>query len=272
MSRKNKFTNTILDIVILTAGRVDLLEKCIDAILPQMKPEYRLHIYNNGAPSEEYERVYKNLPEHSVVYRQKLNLGFPGGANGAIKMGIAPLCLFVSDDIFLHDGAIETLIARMKSDDTIGLCGYKFIFPEDSNDPSRPAGRIQHVGQATNIRGEIVHPMIGWTSTNPKTCISRDVIGVTGASFIVRRQIFSKLGGFDLAFGKGYYEDIDLCLRIKSAGMRVFVETGAVATHGVGQTFATVQRDSAPINLTQNQMLFKSRWLQGLPWTEFECW
>ena len=273
MSRKNKkFTLTTLDIAILTAGRVDLLEKCIDAILPQMKESYRIHVYNNGYPSEEYERVYKKLPEHSNVSRNRQNTGFPGGANGAIKMGTAPLCLFISDDIFLHDGAIDTLISRMKSDDTIALCGYKFIFPEDSNDPSRPAGRVQHVGQATNIRGDIIHPMIGWTPENPKTCISRDVIGVTGASFIVRRDAFRRAGGFNTIYGMGYYEDVDLCLTLRAMGYKVWVEAGAVATHGVSQTFANAPADAPKPTVQQNQIIFKSRWLQGLPWTEFSLW
>jgi GT2 family glycosyltransferase len=271
MSRKNKkFTLTTLDIAILTAGRVDLLEKCIDAILPQMEVGYRIHVYNNGFPSDEYEQVYKKLPEHSNVSRNRQNTGFPGGANGAIKMGTAPLCLFISDDIFLHSGAIETLIARMKSDEQIALCGYKFLFTEDTNEPARPAGRVQHVGLATNIRGDIIHPMIGWTPENPKTNISRDVVGVTGASFIVRRDAFHRAGGFNSIYGMGYYEDVDLCLTLRSLGYKVFIDTNAVATHGVGQTFSTSQ--TVKPNIQQNQTIFKSRWLQNLPWTEFDLW
>ncbi len=270
MSRKNKtFTQTVLDISILTAGSVDLFERCVDALSLQMKPEYKLHVFNNGSPSDEYERVYKKLPEHSTIYRQRENLGFPGGANGAIKMGVAPLCLFVSDDIFLHEGAIDALLERMK-ETNIGLCGYKFIFPEDSNDPTRPAGMVQHVGQATNIRGEIIHPLMTWHPDNPKTNISRDVLSVTGASFMVRREAFRRAGGFNLQYGKGYFEDVDICLTLRTMGYRIFIETKAVATHGVGQTFTSTQPTST--EFPHNQMIFKTKWLQGLPWSEFEMY
>ena len=80
-------------------------------------------------------------------------MGYPGGANKAIYAGMSPLCLFVSDDIILHKGAVDTLIRRM-DDPKIALCGLKLVFPTDSADPQLPAGKVQHVGHAMNIRGE----------------------------------------------------------------------------------------------------------------------
>ena len=262
-------TKIILDIAILTAGRVDCFEQCVKAILPQMKPEYRIFVCNNGHPSSEYEQVYKLLPEGSVVKRVNQKEGFSYGANTAIKAGNAPLVLFVTDDLFIHEGAIETLLKRM-DDQSIGLCGYKFIFPEDSPDPSRPAGRVQHIGMATNVRGDMIHPLIGWSADNPKCNVSREVIAVTGASFIVRRHVFNQVGGFDTVYGKGYYEDTDICLKVRSIGKKVFVDTGAVATHGVGQSFQNVPPQEIPFQ--QNQMIFRSRWLKSLSWSEFDVW
>ncbi len=75
MSRKNKLAATIsLDIAILTAGRVDLFEKCVDTLLPLMKPEYRIHVWNNGSNNDEYEQIYKKLPHNSKVIKNRQNL------------------------------------------------------------------------------------------------------------------------------------------------------------------------------------------------------
>lgn len=263
---KNK--KPILDIAILTAGRVDLFEKCIDAILTQYQPNYQIHVHNNGFPSKEYEEVYKKLPEGSVIKRTNNNLGFGGGANIAINSGSAPLILFITDDIFIHPKAIDTLLKRME-DKTIGMCGYKLIFPEDSTETSRPAGKVQHIGLASQINGNIIHPLIGWNPDHPKCNISRDVIAVTGASFIIRRDIFRRAGGFDPVYGKGYYEDVDLSFTIRSLGFRIYIDTEATATHGVGQTFKTSHE---PINFQQNQDTFKSRWAKQMIWSEFDLW
>lgn len=265
---KKNNTKTLVDISILTAGRVDLFEKCVDAILPQMKSEYKISVCNNGFPSAEYEKVYTKLPEGSVIKRVNTNGGFGFGANTAIKAGNAPLILFVSDDIFLHAGAIEKLIATM-DDPTIGQCGLKLLFPPDSQDLGRPAGKVQHIGIATSIRGEMTHPLIGWSPENPKCNISREVPAVTGAVFMMRRGLFNKIGGFNPIYGKGYYEDMELSFSVRSLGSRVWVNTEAVATHGVGQTFKS---DSKPIPIQQNQMTFNSRWAGGMAWTEFEVY
>lgn len=266
MKQPNKI---LLDIAILTAGRVDLFEKCIQSILPQMRPEYRMYVCNNGHPSKEYEEVYKLMPEGSVVKRVNQKEGFSYGANTAIKAGNAPLVLFITDDVFLHEGTIEKLLVRMQ-DESIGQCGYKLLFPEDSTDPNRPAGKVQHVGMGANIRGDMVHPLIGWSADNPRCNISREVLAVTGASFIIRRKVFNQVGGFDTAYGNGYYEDTDLSMKVRASGSRVFVDTEATATHGVGQSFKSV--DSREIPIQQNQMIFRSRWLTSLSWSDWEVW
>jgi GT2 family glycosyltransferase len=263
---KNK-TRPILDIAILTAGRVDLFEKCVGAVLTQMRPEYKIYVCNNGHPSEDYERIYRLLPEGSVVKRNNQDGGFGVGANTAINAGNAPLVLFITDDVFIHGGSIEKLLETMK-DQTIGLCGYKLLFPEDSTEPSRPAGMVQHVGMASNIRGEIIHPLIGWSPDHPKTKLSREVLAVTGASFMVRRAVFNRARGFNPIYGKGYYEDTDLCFTIRSQGSRIYCNCDATATHGVGQTFKNEQ--NSPIQ--QNRLTFTSKWISQMPWSEFEFW
>lgn len=266
MSKKQN--KSILDIAILTAGRVDLFEKCIDHILPQMKPEYRIQVHNNGHPSAEYEEVYRKLPTGSVIKRSNVMSGFPDGANKVIRAGNSPLILFVTDDIFIHEGAIESLLKRM-DDQSIGQCGYKFLFPYDSLDSRRPAGKVQHIGMASNIKGDMVHPLIGWPADNPKCNVSKEVLAVTGASFIIRRTVFNKVGGFDLIYGRGYYEDMDLSFKVRAHGFRVFVETTATATHGVGQTFKDLKE---PLPIQQNQQIFRLRWLSQMPWSDWESW
>ncbi len=263
-----KQTKPILDIALLTAGRVDLFSKCVDAVLAQMKPEYKIHVFNNGSPSPEYNIIYKRLPEGSSVKQSNQMSGFSDGANKVINSGSSNLVLFITDDVFLHAGAIEVLLDRMK-DETIGLCGLKLLFPLDSEDSTRPAGKVQHIGMASNIRGEMFHPLIGWSPSNPKCCVSTEVLAVTGASFIVRRDIFNTVRGFNPIYGRGYYEDMDLCFSIRNAGKRIFIDTQAVATHGVGQTFKDAKEKP---NFQQNMNTFRSRWLSQMPWSEFLLW
>lgn len=256
MTRNKKYAQRVdVDICVLTAGQVEMLMNCLDSIekdLTDSGISARVYLFNNGSKDEIKHKVI------SQYDRIATNRGFPYGATAAIKMGKSPLALFVSDDIVLLPGYISSLIKTMKDDPKIGLCGAKLLFPPRGTDPIRPAGMVQHVGHAMDINANVVHPLVGWHPNHPKCCVSREVFSVTGATFIVRRELFDKVRGFDEIYGKGTFEDVDMALKIRSLGYKIWVDTNAVAYHYVG---ATSELKQEPFPLQQNRQIFLSRWM-----------
>lgn len=218
-----------IDICVLTAGqRPDLLNKCLESIRPYAeKTKSPVYLFGNGIKNI-------NSPNWVNVRLVKDNRGYPGGANAAIDMGKLDLVLFVSDDIEFTDGAIEQAVSTMKQDNKIGMLGFKLLF---SSGTQNPAGKVQHVGHACDIHGNILHPFIGWSPENPKTCVSGEVFSVTGATFLVRRKAFIVGGKFNEIYGSGYYEDVELALNIRDRGYKIWLDADAVAYHYVGATF-----------------------------------
>lgn len=266
-------TNNLVDICLLTCGMVKMpiFEKCINAIKSEMETvPSRLIVFQNGqVPPQnaiEQGRILEDLPPLSKkTYSQKRE-GFPAGANRVIRAGHAPLVLFITDDIILKPGCLDTLVRRM-DDKTIGICGLKLLFPLDS-DESGPRGTVQHVGHGISIRGGITHPFLGWSADNPKCCVSREVISVTGGCFMVRRQVFDKAGGFFEGYGTGYFEDVDLCFMIAKLGMKVFIDTDAQAWHHVGQSMKQVERPPMQFN----EMILHTRWAGAFRWSEYDLY
>jgi GT2 family glycosyltransferase len=160
-------------------------------------------------------------------------------------------------------------MVRTMDDPSIGICGAKLLFPPTSTSPIRPAGKVQHVGLALNIRGEIVHPLVGWSADHPKCCVSRDVFATTGACYMIRRELFNKVGGFGQEYGLGTFEDADLCLKIRSLGLRVFLNAEAKAYHYVG---ASAEKKKVNFPLQENSMTFKNKWIKTplSAWNEYE--
>lgn len=285
---KNRKHNTVstnkavLDVCILEAGRYDMLGKCLDALYQEAQTTpLNIYILDNGSDFKE-RQANQNLmeyqpekdPAHGVVKfqvkRSEQNLGFPVGSNTAARMGTAPLVMFIGDDVELKPGAIKQIVKDF-NDPTVGIVGIKLLFPSDSVAQGRPAGKVQHVGMAVNIRGDAFHPLIAWSADNPKTKISRDVWAVTGACFTIRRDVFQKLGGFDPVYGLGTYEDLDLCMKVRQSGGRVYFDAKAEGYHYVG---ATAEKLKVSFPLQQNKMIFMSRWQPaGLVWwNENEYW
>jgi O-antigen biosynthesis protein len=269
MSRKQKRIQSkqaILDVVITTAGRFDCLEKCLNALYreAQVTP-LSIYVMDIDSPAAERSQnnhlfVYdpsKDVGHNVVNFQTKRftqNVGFPTAANEGARMGRSPLIMILNDDVELTDGAIHEVVRSMM-DETVGVVGIKLLFPQGT--PNGPAGKVQHIGMSLNIRGEPVHPLIGWSPENPKTRVSRDVWAVTGACLTVRRTLFQQLKGFDLAYGKGTWEDADLCLRARQLGKRVYLNAIALGYHYTG---ASQEKRKEGFPLQQNMQFFHARW------------
>jgi GT2 family glycosyltransferase len=261
-NRKHRVSKPEVDIVIVTGGRWDFLKQCLEALEKQTVPVNVLLLDN---ASEAEERIgNQELFEGLETKRLQQSLGFPAANNEAARMGSAPVILFLNDDCVLMENAVEKMLETMK-DDSVGVCGAKLIFPVSSTSPIRPAGKVQHVGMALNIRGDVVHPLVGWSAANPKCNISRDVFCVTGACLMTRRSLFNQIGGFDPSYREGTYEDAQFCLQVRSLGKRVFVNCEAQGWHYTG---ATAEKKKTAYPLQMNSLTFKSRFLN----TPFMQW
>lgn len=280
--RKRKAMEPIIDIVMGTAGRFDMLERAIDAVYreAQTNPVHFILI-DNGSPIQE-----KVLNQHLFTYspnkdpngnvrwdskRLPENMGFPISVNQGSMLGHAPLIMFLSDDVELQPGALDRVIRDMDNPE-IGVVGIKLLFPPTSMSPIRPAGKVQHVGIALNIHADPIHPLVGWDPDHPHTKETRiDISAVTGACFTIRRNLFQQGGGFSTDFGKGTYEDVDMCFRVRQMGKKIMMDAEAVGYHYVG---ATVEKRGENFNLPQNNAIWKTKWMQSglMQWDEWKWW
>lgn len=264
MSRKRKHgassDKSNVDVVITTSGRWDFLRESLEALKEQ---DCNIFVVDHASDAE--ERIQNSgLLEGISTKRLQQQVGYAAANNDGARMGSAPLILFLNDDCVLEPDAIEKMEEVMQ-DGTIGVVGAKLMFPLSSTNPNRPAGKVQHVGLAVNIRGDVIHPLVGWRVDHPKACKSRDVFAVTGACLMTRRNLFNRLGGFDPAYGLGTFEDVDFCLKIRREGLRVYLNAEAKGWHYTG---ATAEKKRLSYPLAQNQMFFKTRWM-GSP---FMAW
>lgn len=258
--------SALVDIVILTGGRFDMLRKCLESIKRFTSVSYNIILIDNA--SEQAEKL-QNMELFSDVTTKRLTqpVGFAEGNNIGARIGHAPLILLLNDDVELMDGCIDRMVETM-DDPQWSVVGAKLLFPETSTSQIRPAGKVQHVGHALNVKAQVIHPLIGWSADNPKTCISREVVSVTGACFMTRRSIWNKLGGLDLMYGMGTFEEVDYCLKVKSMGGKIYMNADAMAYHYTG---ATSEKKNIPFPVQINEMKFLSRWAGSglMQWDEW---
>ena len=159
----------VLDVVVTTGGRFDMLRKCLQALEKQEDaPAFNVYVIDNMSDNDDRLRN-KDIFEMEIITgsrRLTNEVGFPKLANDGARMGTSPLVMFLSDDVEINPDVIKIVIKQFE-DDSIGIVGIKLLFPEDCTSPGRPPGKVQHIGLAMNINGEIVHPLMGWSPTHP---------------------------------------------------------------------------------------------------------
>lgn len=273
-----------LDVVVPVYGLPGELEGCLLSLF-QTREDLRIMVYlvDDFSPdADEMAPVYHKLKGPAVrVHRHNQNLGFPATVNQGVNLGRAPLILILNTDVRFHAGCIQAMVDEFK-DDTVGIVAPKLLFPEDSTDVARPAGRVQHVGMAADFSGEFFHPLIGWSADNPKTNIRREVQAVTGACMVTRRSLWREVthfyqeqspdkaqitGAFCLLYGHGTYEDLEYCFIARTKGHKVIVTPEAVGTHRVGASAVAANK---VYPLARNKMIFRARCGGLIQWDEYK--
>jgi GT2 family glycosyltransferase len=284
------YDSAILDIVIPVYGNPEGLRACLDSVEQTgLSVDYRVSIVDDYSPAEHkarLEAIYSTLPESVYkVYRNSENKGFPYTANKGAMAGRSPHILFLNSDIVLQSGALTSMLRvfAMSPEElpsnpgtfdeehrlsTAGVVVPKLIFPEDT--PHGKPGTVQHAGMCFHISGEPMHPFIGWSADNPLVNVRRSLQIATGACMMTSRAAWDavvknsrltgdeggKNGGFSEVYGRGTYEDIEYCLKVRGVGYKVIYEPEAVATHYVGASSALQE---AHFNLKRNAYIFQAR-------------
>jgi N-acetylglucosaminyl-diphospho-decaprenol L-rhamnosyltransferase len=168
-----------------------------------------------------------------VVVVPHRNLGYGRGVNrGAAATKRAKYLLVSNPDVVLHDGAVAALAAHLDAHADVAVVGPRILRPDGTVYPS------QRVFPNIWLAG--AHALLAplWPA-NPVTRVYRSprpdgtVDWVSGACFLIRRDVFELIGGFDERYFM-FAEDMALCWQVDARGYLVAFTAQAVVTHVEG--------------------------------------
>lgn len=171
------------------------------------------------------------------------NVGFPAAVNIGLARVTAPLTLILNPDVVLAPGALERCAEVLLADPTIGIVGANTT--DRDGRPEPPAAR--HDRRAWHVLVEslgLVHIDRRLDrQTVRRRDVDQDVDAVNGAFMLLRTDVLRSLGGLDESVFM-FLEDMDLCRRVRDAGLRVRFVTGAGAVHEGGASIARGDPDA----------------------------
>jgi GT2 family glycosyltransferase len=177
------------------------------------------------------------------VIQNRDNIGFGRGINQALAATSAPRVLIMNPDCRLVAGALGTLEAVLHEHPECAIAGPRILNPDGSvqgsarGDPDMLTGLF---GRTTALRRLL--PGLSVSTRNviaaerlPPGGQSMMVDWISGACMLARREALERVGGFDERYFL-YWEDADLCRRLRAAGYHVRYAPSATAIHRVGQS------------------------------------
>ncbi len=213
-------TEPKVSIVLILHNRVELTYLCLTSILQTVDLPIDTIIVDN-ASSDDTGRLLDRI-EGAKVIRNDDNLGFLKAVNQALGEAAGDHVLLLNNDALMFPGALAAVLRTLESEADIGAVGGRIVLLD---------GRLQEAGSIVWNDGSCLGYGRGAPPDDPAFLFRRDVDYCSGAFLLVRRGLFVELGGFDEAFAPAYYEETDLCMRLREWGYRVVYEPDAVVLH-----------------------------------------
>jgi GT2 family glycosyltransferase len=203
-----------------------LLPACLDSLNDQ-NIDLELLVIDNGSSDGSVEYLRERGVSHRAL---PANVGFAAAVNLGIGLTTAPEVLVLNVDTILEPGCIRGLSRALNADPTLGGVQPRILQLED-HQPAKTteAAKIYSVGQALTQDGRAIEMGAGEPQRS-EYLAPREVFGVCGAACLLRRQLLSRLGGYDDRYF-AFYEDVDLNVRAQIAGWRFAYVPEAVVWH-----------------------------------------
>ena len=189
------------------------------------------------------------------VVENEENLGFVDACNGGAAVARGRYLVFLNNDTVVLPGWLEGLLETIESDPQVGAVGSLFLYPD---------GRIQEAGAIVWKTGEAFHYGWGKSPADRRFNFAREVDYCSGASLLIRKETFERLGGFDRLYAPAYYEDADLCFGVRALGSKVVYQPASRLVHYEGATAGTDTRTGFKHYQIVNRAKFQEKWREVL--------
>lgn len=247
------------DIIIVSFNSGECLARSLASIAAHA-PDARAIVIDNASVDGSTRHPALQAPQVELHVNPK-NAGFARGVNQGLALASSDLVLVLNPDCFLMPGAVETLASELAAHPDCAIAGPRILNDDGSvqgsarGDPTLITGLFGRSTLFTRL-----FPGSRLAQHNVRTSARHSVGGesfavdwVSGACFMARRSTLTAVGGFDERYFL-YWEDADLCRRLRTLGHTIryvpvatVVHSGGVSSRGVHALATRAFHESAYI-------------------------
>lgn len=223
-----------LSVIVVSYNNAPEIANCIASIQAACTGlNYEIFVVDNASQDGCAEEIACNFPAVRLL-ASPTNLGFAAGNNLAFKQARGQFIALVNPDALAQANSLFAAVQWMKDHPKVGLAGGRLL---DQNGHDQPSARcfpsllndfLALSGLSTRYARNRFFGRFDRTWASPD--LAAEVDWVPGAFAIIQRQALEQVGYFDERFFL-YYEEVDLCRRLKQAGFQVWYQAEWRAIH-----------------------------------------
>lgn len=221
-------------VVIPTRDRTDLLRPCLEGLLGSTDySAIRVIVVDNDSIEPTTHRYLEQTAEDPRVRVLRIPGPFNYSAlnNKAVNEAKSPFILFLNNDVEVREPGWLREMVSLALRPGVGAVGAKLLFEN---------GLVQHGGVVLGVLGVANHAHKFVHGAEPgysgRLCLLQEFTAVTAACMLTSRAAFLSVGGFDEENLPIAYNDIDYCLRLREAGLRILWTPHAELVHHESMT------------------------------------
>lgn len=224
----------VVTAVVVTHDGARWLPETMAALRAQTRPLQRVVAADTGSTDGSGDILAEYLPSDSITGRPPVT-GYGDAVRAALELprsstavrdsgeGATEWIWLVHDDLVPERDALEQLLAAADRDPRAAVLGPKLRDWFDRR-------LLVEVGVTIDGAGRRETGLEQREFDHGQHDGNRQVLAVSSAGMLVRRDVWDRLGGFDASLPL-FRDDIDFCWRVGGAGLRALVVTDAVAYH-----------------------------------------
>ncbi|MDT8409106.1 MAG: glycosyltransferase [Wenzhouxiangellaceae bacterium] len=243
-----------VSIIVPVYNQLHFTANCLQSLVSvRTRTQFEIIVVDDG--SSDGTRRWLKRCKGIRTLRNRRNLGFIGTCNRGAEIARGRYLVFLNNDTWVTDDWLDALIEPMRRDPDVGIVGARLVFAD---------GSLQEAG------GIVFSDASGWNygrgddPDRPQYNFVSEADYVSGACLAIARERFGALGGFDDYYAPAYYEDTDLCFRVREQGLKVLYQPRSTVIHFEGATSGTDESSGAKRYQAINREKFRARWAKAL--------
>ena len=240
-----------VSIIVVTHNSAEFVRPCLRSIASETSyPNYEVIVVDNGSTDGTPEAIQECAARDPRIRVQALpaNMGFAAANNTGARGAEGEFLVLLNVDTMVTSGWIGRLLRHLRRDPRIGL-----ICPVTNF-----AGNEAMIDTAYLSAGQMQVFGLDLARENEGRELDIDVAPLFCA--LLRKTLWSELGGLDERFEIGMFEDDDLSLQVRQRGLRVVAGEDCFVHHFGQGSFAKMPRNAYEELFARNRRRFEEKW------------